>query len=365
MRKFRLCFPLDDKGEKYLVPELLTKEEPNLEADFPSEKCLGFVYRYDAVLPEGLLPRFIVEMYVHREPSHAWRSGVVLERSNCRALVRADVHGGTVTIRVAGVSQRRREFMGIIREYFERIHKSFERLPVIGLVPIPGHPDVRVPYDELLSYEAAGEDDYKVLVDGQIVKVSVAALLDGVDLPEIRRAVDGRVPVNRNSSRARDAISLVLSYSQNFLLFISYSHHDNRLRDQFRSALTAHERKGEIILWDDTNVAPGQRWEPGIVDKLEHADIVVPLLSNDYIRSDYCVLKELGRAREREAAGACTIVPIVVRACAFTKLELGELQAILPHGKPVTQHRDRDAAWLEVTNQVDRVIANLKKKRLT
>ena len=63
MRKFRLCHPLDDKGEKYLIPELLTKEEPELDADFPAEKCLGFIYRYDSVLPEGLIPRFIVETY--------------------------------------------------------------------------------------------------------------------------------------------------------------------------------------------------------------------------------------------------------------------------------------------------------------
>src|ERR1043165_1995711 len=65
MRKFRLCHPLDDKGEKYLTPELLTKEAPNLEAEFPPEKCLGFVYRYESVLPEGLLPRFIVRSEEH------------------------------------------------------------------------------------------------------------------------------------------------------------------------------------------------------------------------------------------------------------------------------------------------------------
>ncbi len=35
MRKFQLCHPLDVKGEKYLIPELLTKEEPKLESAFP------------------------------------------------------------------------------------------------------------------------------------------------------------------------------------------------------------------------------------------------------------------------------------------------------------------------------------------
>jgi hypothetical protein len=61
-------------------------------------------------------------------------------------------------------------------------------------------------------------------------------------------------------------------------------------------------------------------------------------------------------ARERDREGECVIVPIVVRACAFQKLELGQLQAILPNGKPVKQNKDRDAAWLEVTKQLDKVI---------
>jgi len=67
-------------------------------------------------------------------------------------------------------------------------------------------------------------------------------------------------------------------------------------------------------------------------------------------------------ARERDKAGKCAIVPIVVRACRYDRLELGQLQAILPNGKPIKQNKDRDAAWLEVTKQLDKVIARLKRE---
>jgi internalin A len=349
MRKFRLCFPLDDKGEKYLVPELLTKEEPNLEADFPADKCLGFVYRYETVLPEGLLPRFIVETYVHREPKRAWRSGVVLERANCHALVRGDVQGRNVTIRVAGVGQGRRELLGIIREHFERIHKTFEKLPVTELVPIPKHPEVLVPYNDLLDYERARDDEYKVVIDRVPVKLSVMTLLDGIDIPGSRARFAERFPGDHS----------VYSLS----LFISYSHEDERFRDELRGALTAYERMGQLTIWDDTKIVPGQKWEPELLGKLEQAEIIVLLLSNDFISSDYCYLKEMAIARERDKAGVCAIVPIVVRACQYTKLELGDIQAILPGGKPIKQHKDRDAAWLEVTKQLDRVIPSVYKIR--
>lgn len=354
MRKFRLCHPLDDRGEKYLIPELLSKEEPNLEAEFPRERCLGFTYRYDAVLPEGLLPRFIVETYVHREPRYAWRTGVVLERANCRALVRGDIQGRTVTIRVAGSGQGHRELLGIIREHFERIHRSFEKLPVTELVPIPEHPDVVVPYADLLDYEAAGDDEYKVVINRRPVVFSVTGLLDGVDIPGARRASDRAIPFHREFLKERDSVTL----------FISYSHKDERYRDELRSALTAYERRGEVTSWDDTCIRPGQKWEHEILDRLERADIVVLLLSNDFIRSDYCMLKEMKSALERDAVGENAVVPIVVRACAFNKLELGQIQAILPQGKPISRHRDRDSAWLHVTNKLDPIIASLKNGKL-
>ena len=353
MRKFRLCHPLDDRGEKYLIPELLTKEEPELDAEFPPEKCLGFEYRYDTVLPEGLLPRFIVETYFLREPKYVWRTGAVLERANCRALVRGDVQGRTVVIRVAGVGNGQRELLGIIREHFERIHRIYEKLPVTELVPIPQHPETTVPYEELLSYEAAGDDEFKVVIGNVPRKFSVAELLDGVDIPGAMRA----------PQHLRSIDSGVWFMSDSLSVFISYSHKDELFRDELRGALTPYERKDELNVWDDTRIVAGQQWEPEILSKLETADIVILLLSNDFIRSDYCFLKEMERACERDKAGECAIVPVVVRACAFTKLELGELQAIVPNGKPVKQNRDRDAAWLEVTKQLDRVIANLKQSR--
>jgi internalin A len=63
MRKFGLCFRLSERGERFLVPELLGKEQPPEAAEFRAEACLNFEYHYPTVLPEGVLPRFIVQIY--------------------------------------------------------------------------------------------------------------------------------------------------------------------------------------------------------------------------------------------------------------------------------------------------------------
>jgi hypothetical protein len=38
------------------------------------------------------------------------------------------------------------------------------------------------------------------------------------------------------------------------------------------------------------------------------------------------------------------------------------LQAIRPGGKSISQHRNVDSAWLEVTQQLDRVLAKLERR---
>jgi internalin A len=355
MRKFQLCHPLDTKGTQYLIPELLTKAEPGLDAEFAPEKCLGFIYRYDSVLPEGLIPRFIVETYVHGAPKLSWRTGVVLERANCRALVRGDVQGRTITIRVDGIGNGRRELLGIIREHFDRIHKSYEELPVTELVPLPGYPDAHVEHELLLKYERARQPTIKADVGDELRDYSVKELLDGVDVPGAPRAsaADTKGSHGRKLLERKESVSV----------FISYSRRDGVFLEQLRAALVPYERKGELTVWADELVDPGQAWEDEILSRLEQAQLIILLLSNDFLGSSYCMDKELPRVMARRKAGVCEIVPIVIRACRYDKHDsVGALQAILVGGKPINEHEKTDAAWLEVTQRLDPVIDKLKKR---
>ncbi len=59
MEKFELCYEFYDGHGQYLIPELLSEEEPAGLEKFAAIDALRFAYHYN-VLPEGLLPRFIV-----------------------------------------------------------------------------------------------------------------------------------------------------------------------------------------------------------------------------------------------------------------------------------------------------------------
>lgn len=351
MRKFGLCFPLNDKGNRYLIPELLTKEEPDGGAEFDRKKCLGFSYKYDTALPYGLLPRFIVQTYVHRIRDMVWRNGVVLFWRNALALVRGDVPGRRVHIWLRGPKFHQLALLKIIRTHFERIHASYEDLPVTEMVPIPGYPSDEVSYAFLLKLYNAKIEKTAIEVEGAIANVSVKGLLDMVGMP----AAD-------SLWLSGASLPILDLYGKNdpLSLFISYSHRDELYRDELRGALTIYERNGELIIWDDTKIVVGQKWEPEILQKLEEADIVVLLVSNDFIKSDYCYQKEMAIALERHESGQCVIVPVIVRSCRFEKGPVGKIQAVYPEGKAIKRHRDRDHAWVEATKYIDGAIEKIR-----
>lgn len=362
MQKFRLCFPLDDDGKEYLIPELLSKREPNLDNDFPPDKSLCFTYHYNAVLPEGLLPRFIVETYVQRETRHAWKTGVVLERGNCRALVRGDLQARRISIRVVGPGGGRRELLGIIREHFERIHSDYATLPVTESVPIPKHPDVELNYNELLTFERNGIVRIDKAVGRTIVKLWVKDLLDGVDVSYSLRAT--RL-LSADTERELNAKGRWLGKKLNRApkMFISYSHADSRFLDQLRFALVPYERTAELAIWADPLVEAGQEWRNEIFANLDDADIFVLLLSPRSVASDFVINKELPLALDRWKMGQCEIMSVEIRPCGWKKLGLSEIQVVQYRGKAISQATNRDAAWQHVVTELEKVISRIKRKR--
>lgn len=185
MEKFQLCFRLPGETGRYLVPELLSENQPDI-AHLLEEPCLRFQYQYE-VLPEGLLPRFIVQTHIHSEtkPHLRWRSGVVLEREGCSAVVRTDAPERRVDIHVTGPETRRRELLAIARAAFAEQHRDLRGLTVAERVPIPGMPNVTVSYRKLLNLEDRGITEYEP--ENLDMPVRVSRLLGGIESPTSRK----------------------------------------------------------------------------------------------------------------------------------------------------------------------------------
>ena len=139
-------------------------------------------------------------------------------------------------------------------------------------------------------------------------------------------------------------------------LFYCYSHEDKSLQDQLVKQLASLERLGLIAGWSDRDISAGLQWKKEIDKHLNEADIILLLISPDFIASNYCYSVEVKRAMKRHEAGEARVIPIILRPANWQEMPFGQLQALPAEGKPITKWGNRDEAFLDVTQGVRKVI---------
>jgi hypothetical protein len=135
-------------------------------------------------------------------------------------------------------------------------------------------------------------------------------------------------------------------------VFFSYSHKDEELRDRLEVALATLKRQGLIETWHDRMLRAGDEFDPGIRDELERADIILLLVSPDFIASSYCYDVEMTRALERHHAGEARVIPVILRACDWHPTPFGKLIAAPRDGKAIRSWPDLDEAFLDVAKKI-------------
>jgi hypothetical protein len=140
-------------------------------------------------------------------------------------------------------------------------------------------------------------------------------------------------------------------------LFFSYSHRDETLRDELETHLTVLKRQGIITTWHDRRIGAGKEIDKEISHYLEEAEIILLLVSPDFLASDYCYNVEMTRALERHRCGEARVIPVILRPCDWHNAFFGTLMAVPKDGKPVTKYPNQDEAFLEVVGAI-RAAAN-------
>nr|WP_277878442.1 TIR domain-containing protein [Coleofasciculus sp. FACHB-SPT36] len=145
-------------------------------------------------------------------------------------------------------------------------------------------------------------------------------------------------------------------------VFISYSHQDDNLREEFVTHLANLKRQGKITDWHDRAIEAGEEWETQIKGQLESARIILLLISPPFMASNYCYDIEMQRAMERHDAGTARVIPIILRACDWKDSPFSKLQLLPKDAKPVTQWGDRDDAFLNVVQGIRKAVESLRNK---
>lgn len=146
-------------------------------------------------------------------------------------------------------------------------------------------------------------------------------------------------------------------------LVFSYSHVDEALRNELEKHLSPLKRAGKITTWHDRRIVPGQEFERQIDQYFSEADIILLLISSDFIASDYCYEIEMTNALTRHQRGEAVVIPVILRECAWHQLPFGSIMAATTDGKPITKFASHDEGYVQVVNAVSRAIAEMDARK--
>ncbi|MBN4001787.1 GUN4 domain-containing protein [Nostoc sp. LPT] len=148
-------------------------------------------------------------------------------------------------------------------------------------------------------------------------------------------------------------------------LFFSYSHKDEALRDELAKHLTILEWQGVISSWHDRKILPGEEWDYQINDNLNTADIILLLISSDFLFSKYCWDVEVKKAIERHHAGEACVIPVILRSVDWSGAPFAKLQALPKNAEPVVSRNwhNQDEAFTDVAKGIRAAAEKLKKEK--
>lgn len=187
---------------------------------------------------------------------------------------------------------------------------------------------------------------------------------------QIFEQTDTYIENNSNSSNNMTAASLSQasqSANTSLTLFYSYAHKDELLRDELNIHLKLLQHQGIIGAWYDRDITAGTDWAEAIDTHLNTADIILLLVSANFLASDYCYKKELSRALDRHTKGEARVIPIILKPCDWETAAFGKLQALpIAHSagaKPVTTWNNPDEAFLAIAQGIRKAAEGMRKEK--
>jgi len=315
-------FLIQLENNYYIIPNLLSFQEPNIEFDF--NKALQFVVKYN-FLPSDLFPRIIHRLKKYVEKEEIWNNGLIIRLNSGIGILKKNFSSEKILVYVQG--ENRRDLLYLLRETISNVSKTYKIIKFEEYIPIESKGEiVNIKYSYLLALQERNQQT--ALLPETLEEVKVDSVLFDIG---VERKIE-------------------LSPLQ---VFISYAEEDFDFKVQLTKHISTLIKLNKIILWDKDMISPGEVWKIETQDKLINSDIILCLISSDFIHSEFSDSKELEDLIDHHNRNLKKIIPVLVRPCFWEELPIAQVKWVPK--KAISRSKNTDKEWKNVVKYINKV----------
>jgi TIR domain len=175
------------------------------------------------------------------------------------------------------------------------------------------------------------------------------ALLSSHIVDALKNARRGQIPEPLNDTPYAERLSTEEPVRRS-KIFVSYSHKDRRLFEEFKIMLAPVVRTGRISVWNDTQIAPGAEWLEDIRNALRATKVALLLVSPYFLASEFITNLELPSLLQAAKEQGVTIFWVCLSSCLYQHTDIVRYQAAHDIQRPLDRlnRPDRSAIISEI-----------------
>ena len=148
-------------------------------------------------------------------------------------------------------------------------------------------------------------------------------------------------------------------------LFICYAHANERTVRQLIPSLKVLARRGYVTPWRDTDFVPGEDWDETIKERLSNAQVILFMVSRDFLASKYITEQERPLAMSLMAKEKAVVVPILLSPCSWREEDFSKLENLPHKDDPVSSFNPRENAWALVEEGIKAAVERAECSRVS
>lgn len=138
-------------------------------------------------------------------------------------------------------------------------------------------------------------------------------------------------------------------------VYVCHAPEDRRYREALERHLSPLERAAQIQTFSEDRIRPGAVVSQEVTKALQEAQLVLLLMSPDFLASDRC----MDVAQRAQSRPGVSVVPILIRATLWQSTPFAGLKVLPLSRRPVRSWRDEDEVWMEVATELQDLIKEI------